>query len=216
MGIAAVEAAAARRPNMRAQYRVGALMQAVASASAAMLRGGTSRAPRAPTLRMAQVDTGGLGAPDICVLGGGFGGLYTALRLSKLDWGDAPRPRVTLVDQQERFVFLPMLYEVATGAASCWEVTLAHCRAARPLTRDLTLTLTLTLALSLTPTPSPTRTPSPSRARLPSPSSTPLSSLSTPNLARSRRPSPRCSRAAASSSCEARSQGWTLSQGWCA
>ena len=71
-------------------------------------------------------------------------------------------------------------------------------------------------ALSLTPTPSPTRTPSPSRSRLPSPSSTPLSSLSTPNLARSRRPSPRCSRAAASSSCEARSQGWTLSQGWCA
>merc|ERR1719469_326346 len=71
---------------------------------------------------MTQVDTGGLGAPDICVLGGGFGGLYTALRLSKLDWGDAPRPRVTLVDQQERFVFLPMLYEVATGAASCWEV----------------------------------------------------------------------------------------------
>jgi NADPH-dependent 2,4-dienoyl-CoA reductase/sulfur reductase-like enzyme len=100
---------------MRGQYRVGALMQAVATASAALLRG--------RPLRMAQVDTGGLGAPDICVLGGGFGGLYTALRLSKLDWGDAPRPRVTLVDQQERFVFLPMLYEVATGAASCWEVT---------------------------------------------------------------------------------------------
>ena len=115
--------------------RVGALMQAVATTSAALLRGGSTRVgARGSTLRMAQVDTGGLGAPDICVLGGGFGGLYTALRLSKLDWGDAPRPRVTLVDQQERFVFLPMLYEVATGAASCWEVTLAHCRAARPLT----------------------------------------------------------------------------------
>ena len=121
-----------RRHSMRGQYRVGALMQAVATASAALLRGGSSRAPRA-TLRMTQVDTGSLGAPDICVLGGGFGGLYTALRLSKLDWGDAPRPRVTLVDQQERFVFLPMLYEVATGAASCWEVKLAHCRAARRL-----------------------------------------------------------------------------------
>ena len=114
--------------------RAGALMQAVATASAALLRGGSGRATRAPTLRMSQINTDGLGAPDICVLGGGFGGLYTALRLSKLDWGDAPRPRVTLVDQQERFVFLPMLYEVATGAASCWEVTLAHCRAARPLT----------------------------------------------------------------------------------
>ena len=200
---------------MRAQYRVGALMQAVATASAAMLRGGTSRAPRAPTLRMAQVDTGGLGAPDICVLGGGFGGLYTALRLSKLDWGDAPRPRVTLVDQQERFVFLPMLYEVATGAASCWEVTLAHCRAARPLTRDLTLTLKLALSLSLQP-PVPPAHPRPHAHASPRSSSTPLSSPSTPNLARSRRPSPRCSRAAASSSCEARSQGSTLSQGWCA
>lgn len=124
--------AQARRQGMRGRYRVGALMQAVATASAALLRGGSSRAPRA-TLRMTQVDTGSLGAPDICVLGGGFGGLYTALRLSKLDWGDAPRPRVTLVDQQERFVFLPMLYEVATGAASCWEVKLAHCRAARRL-----------------------------------------------------------------------------------
>ena len=36
--------------------------------------------------------------------------------------GDAPRPRVTLVDQQERFVFLPMLYELATGSVACWEV----------------------------------------------------------------------------------------------
>ena len=128
-----LSAQAHSKAGMRGQYRVGALMQAVATASAALLRGGSSRAPRA-TLRMTQVDTGGLGAPDICVLGGGFGGLYTALRLSKLDWGDAPRPRVTLVDQQERFVFLPMLYEVATGAASCWEVKLAHCRAARRLT----------------------------------------------------------------------------------
>ena len=121
--------------SRKMRSRVGALMQAVATTSAALLRGGSTRVgARGSTLRMAQVDTGGLGAPDICVLGGGFGGLYTALRLSKLDWGDAPRPRVTLVDQQERFVFLPMLYEVATGAASCWEVTLAHCRAARPLT----------------------------------------------------------------------------------
>ena len=101
-----------------------ALMHAVVSASAALVRarGPAVHGARAPTLRMMQVNTGSLGAPDICVLGGGFGGLYTALRLSKLDWGDAPRPRVTLVDQQDRFVFLPMLYEVTTGSASCWEV----------------------------------------------------------------------------------------------
>ena len=104
--------------------RTLALMHAVVSASAALVRarGPAVHGARAPTLRMMQVNTGSLGAPDICVLGGGFGGLYTALRLSKLDWGDAPRPRVTLVDQQDRFVFLPMLYEVTTGSASCWEV----------------------------------------------------------------------------------------------
>ena len=28
----------------------------------------------------------------------------------------------TIIDQQDRFVFLPMLYEVTTGSASCWEV----------------------------------------------------------------------------------------------
>ena len=133
--------------------RAGALMQAVATASAALLRGGSGRATRAPTLRMSQINTDGLGAPDICVLGGGFGGLYTALRLSKLDWGDAPRPRVTLVDQQERFVFLPMLYEVATGSASCWEVTLpfaqllAHCPWPSPWPRPPANTVALTAAL---------------------------------------------------------------------
>ena len=29
---------------------------------------------------------------------------------------------MTLVDRSDRFVFLPMLYEVTTGQASCWEV----------------------------------------------------------------------------------------------
>lgn len=107
------------------KLRPTALLQAFMTASSAFIRvgGRGGAALRTPsTLRMAQVDTGGLGAPDICVLGGGFGGVYTALGLSKLDWGDSPRPRITLVDQQDRFVFLPMLYEVTTGTASCWEV----------------------------------------------------------------------------------------------
>lgn len=56
----------------------------------------------------------------ICILGGGFGGLYTALRLSQLPW--AEKPEILLVDQNDRFVFLPLLYEVVTGDLQSWEV----------------------------------------------------------------------------------------------
>jgi demethylphylloquinone reductase len=56
----------------------------------------------------------------ICILGGGFGGLYTALRLSQLPWTE--KPEITLVDQCDRFVFLPLLYEVVTGDLQSWEV----------------------------------------------------------------------------------------------
>ena len=75
------------------------------------------------TVRMASSSSSSdsLGRGDVCVLGGGFGGLYTALRLSGLDWGGA-KPRITLVDRSDRFVFLPMLYELATGSVACWEV----------------------------------------------------------------------------------------------
>ena len=64
-----------------------------------------------------------LGGPEIAVLGGGFGGLYTALRLCSLDWSGGPAPRVTLVDRSDRFAFSPMLYELATGTATSWEVS---------------------------------------------------------------------------------------------
>lgn len=30
----------------------------------------------------------------MCILGGGFGGLYTALRLESLEWPDGKRPQV--------------------------------------------------------------------------------------------------------------------------
>lgn len=63
-----------------------------------------------------------LGAPEVAVLGGGFGGLYTALRLCELDWPGCAAPRVTLVDRNECFSFSPMLYELATGDVSAWEV----------------------------------------------------------------------------------------------
>ncbi len=58
----------------------------------------------------------------ICILGGGFGGLYTALRLSQLPWEPSQKPNIVLVDQRDRFVFLPLLYELLTGELQTWEV----------------------------------------------------------------------------------------------
>jgi demethylphylloquinone reductase len=57
----------------------------------------------------------------ICILGGGFGGLYTALRLQQLDWGNVQR-KIILVDKSDRFVFTPLLYELLTGEMTAWEV----------------------------------------------------------------------------------------------
>ncbi|MCM1982019.1 NAD(P)/FAD-dependent oxidoreductase [Lyngbya confervoides] len=59
---------------------------------------------------------------QIGILGGGFGGLYTALKLAKYPWPKDNRPQITLVDQNERFVFLPFLYELITGEMHLWEV----------------------------------------------------------------------------------------------
>ncbi|BAZ65808.1 FAD-dependent pyridine nucleotide-disulfide oxidoreductase [Fischerella sp. NIES-4106] len=58
----------------------------------------------------------------ICILGGGFGGLYTALRLSQLPWESLAKPEIVLVDQSDRFVFSPLLYELLTGELQTWEI----------------------------------------------------------------------------------------------
>lgn len=58
----------------------------------------------------------------ICILGGGFGGLYTALRLSQLPWAGASKPEIVLVDQRDRFLFVPLLYELVTGEMQTWEI----------------------------------------------------------------------------------------------
>jgi NADH dehydrogenase len=58
----------------------------------------------------------------ICILGGGFGGLYTALRLSALPWEKSERPEIVLVDQSDRFLFSPLLYELLTGELQSWEI----------------------------------------------------------------------------------------------
>ncbi|MEM1370015.1 MAG: NAD(P)/FAD-dependent oxidoreductase [Cyanobacteria bacterium P01_H01_bin.15] len=56
----------------------------------------------------------------ILILGGGFGGLYTALRLSQLAWSEPPE--ITLIDKRDRFLFLPLLYELLTDELQTWEI----------------------------------------------------------------------------------------------
>ncbi|KAL6605966.1 hypothetical protein ACP70R_041619 [Stipagrostis hirtigluma subsp. patula] len=60
--------------------------------------------------------------PRVCILGGGFGGLYTALRLESLVWPSDKKPQIVLVDQSDRFVFKPMLYELLSGEVDVWEI----------------------------------------------------------------------------------------------
>ncbi len=59
----------------------------------------------------------------ICILGGGFGGLYTALNLSHLPWNQTRKTEVVLVDQRDRFLFSPLLYELMTGELQTWEIS---------------------------------------------------------------------------------------------
>lgn len=53
----------------------------------------------------------------VCIIGGGFGGLYTALKADAEGTMD-----VTLVDGKDKFVFLPLLYELAVESATVLEV----------------------------------------------------------------------------------------------
>jgi NADH dehydrogenase len=51
---------------------------------------------------------------DIVVLGGGFGGLYTARRLEKLT-KKLPNVRVTLISRDNYFLMTPLLFEAGSG-----------------------------------------------------------------------------------------------------
>jgi len=59
---------------------------------------------------------------QICILGGGFAGIYTALQLDKLSWKRSPKPQIILVDQNDRFLFTPFLYELLTEELMPWEI----------------------------------------------------------------------------------------------
>ncbi|MEL6442601.1 MAG: NAD(P)/FAD-dependent oxidoreductase [Cyanobacteria bacterium J06621_8] len=58
----------------------------------------------------------------ICIVGGGFGGLYTALRLAEFPWQDNEKPEIILIDQSDRFLFSPLLYELITEELQSWEI----------------------------------------------------------------------------------------------
>ena len=58
----------------------------------------------------------------ICIIGGGFGGLYTALRLSEFPWAADRKPEITLIDKSDRFLFSPLLYELITEEMQSWEI----------------------------------------------------------------------------------------------
>lgn len=54
----------------------------------------------------------------VVIVGGGFGGLYTALTLAS-QRGHAP---ILLVEPQEQFLFLPLLYELLSHELRSWEI----------------------------------------------------------------------------------------------
>lgn len=58
----------------------------------------------------------------ICIIGGGFGGLYTALRLAEFPWSYEQKPEITLIDKSDRFLFSPLLYELITEEMQSWEI----------------------------------------------------------------------------------------------
>jgi len=53
--------------------------------------------------------------PKIVILGGGFGGIFTALEIGGA--GD-----VTLVNDADHFIFTPMLYEYLSGEVEAWHI----------------------------------------------------------------------------------------------
>ncbi|HXI61832.1 MAG TPA: FAD-dependent oxidoreductase, partial [Pyrinomonadaceae bacterium] len=51
----------------------------------------------------------------VLIIGGGFGGLFTALDLT----GAA---EITLINNEDHFLFKPMLYEYLSGEVEAWHI----------------------------------------------------------------------------------------------
>jgi NADH:ubiquinone reductase (non-electrogenic) len=58
------------------------------------------------------------GGASLVIVGGGFGGLYTALALA----ARRQHPPLLLIEPNERFLFLPLLYELLSGELRSWEI----------------------------------------------------------------------------------------------
>ncbi|MEO0756441.1 MAG: NAD(P)/FAD-dependent oxidoreductase [Cyanobacteria bacterium J06648_16] len=58
--------------------------------------------------------------PRICIVGGGFGGLYTAVYLQK--YRHLRSCEITLIEPQDQFLFTPLLYEILTDELQLWEI----------------------------------------------------------------------------------------------
>jgi demethylphylloquinone reductase len=55
------------------------------------------------------------GSQRIVIIGGGFGGLFTALDLNGVG-------EVTLINEEDHFLFKPMLYEYLSGEVEAWHI----------------------------------------------------------------------------------------------
>src|SRR6476469_1164212 len=64
----------------------------------------------------------GVDPVQICILGGGFGGLYTALYLQRTLGARLKNYQITLVEPKDHFLFTPLLYELVTGELQAWEI----------------------------------------------------------------------------------------------
>lgn len=71
----------------------------------------------------------------ICILGGGFGGLYTALYLQRFRLLKSPKYKITLIDRKDHLVFTPLLYERVTEELQAWEIAPRY----RTLIKDTTV-----------------------------------------------------------------------------
>jgi len=58
----------------------------------------------------------------ICIVGGGFGGLYAALYLSKFPQVKSNQWQIILIEPREHFLFTPLLYELITGELQRWAI----------------------------------------------------------------------------------------------
>jgi len=64
------------------------------------------------------MDLNNLKPDPIVVVGGGFGGLATVQALL----ANSGRIPIILIDQGERFLFKPLLYELLSGELQFWEI----------------------------------------------------------------------------------------------